>query len=169
MSKQLPIRRPDHAQQQGSADQHQHYASYGGPPSDMDLRHCQVPSRPGSCILMLYETPPRTLPCVCIVGHALDPTGSIWRHALTAEDRNRPPADGAGRELALGGSWPRPERKPSAHAMSASLSRHSSRAILLHFAFLWRSVRLWQIASQGARSSLRGRHLAPRDGFRRMG
>jgi hypothetical protein len=38
--------------------------------------------------------------------------------------------------------------------------RHSSRAILLHFALLSRSVRLWRIASQGARASLRCRHLA---------
>ena len=93
---------------------------------------------------MLYETPPRTLPCVCIVGHALDPTGSIWCHALTAEDRNRPPADGAGRMPALGGSWPRPERKPSAYAMSALAKR--SWPIEEHFLLAFRSDALPETA-----------------------
>jgi len=46
---------------------------------------------------------------------------------------------------------------PERPRTTAFPSRHSSRAILLRFAFLF-AVRLWQIASLGARASLRGRH-----------
>jgi hypothetical protein len=53
--------------------------------------------------------------------------------------------------------------------MAASLSRHSSIAILLHFTFPARSVRRWQIASQGLALLFEVGTWPPHDGFRRMG